>query len=65
MHRLQGAEAQGPTRERGPLAAGKLYFYNNYLYGNLQQLQQHSVNKLTLIFSDALVVIAYTVNGSA
>ncbi len=30
-----------------PLAAGKLYFSNNYLYGSLQQWQQHSVNKLT------------------
>ncbi len=55
MHGLQG----GPT-----LAARKLYFSNNYLYGSLQQCQQHSVNKHTLIFSDALVVVAYIGNGS-
>ncbi len=37
MHGLQEAEAQGPTLERGPLAAGKLIFSNNYLYGSLQK----------------------------
>ncbi len=51
MHSLQGAEAQGPTLERGPLAVGKLYYSNNYLYGSLEQWQQHSVNKLTHSFS--------------
>ncbi len=44
MHGLQGAEAQGPTLGRGLLVQRKLYFSNNYLYGSLQQCEQHSID---------------------
>ncbi len=37
MHGLQGAEAQGPTLERGPTGCKEIIFSSNYLYGSLQQ----------------------------
>ncbi len=37
MHGLQGAEAQGPTLERGHTDCREIMFSNNYINGNLQQ----------------------------
>ncbi len=60
MHGLQGAEAQGPTLERGPTGWKEIIF----LYMGLQQWQQYSVNKLTHSFSATLWLFAYIVSGS-
>ncbi len=37
MHGLQGAEAQGPTLERGPTRCKEIIFFEYFLYGSLQQ----------------------------
>ncbi len=64
MHGLQGAEAQGPTLERGPTGCREIIFFEYIYMGVCSSDNSIHVNKLTLIFSDTLVVVAYIVNGS-
>ncbi len=54
MHGLQGAEAQGPTLERGPTGCKEIIFFAVVTTAFCKQTH-------TLIFSDALVVVAYIV----
>ncbi len=65
MHELQGAEAQGPTLKRGTTGCREIMFFY-YLF----KLEFAAVTTAlckqtrTLIFSDALVVVAYIGSSS-
>ncbi len=64
MHGLKGAEAQGPTLERGPTGCREIIFFELFIWEFAAVTIAFCKQTHTLIFSDALVVVAYIVNGS-